>query len=186
MSDFVSLINKNSPNVRNTSIIGSYFEKSHVVDSLVYNEDMKLQKTGKEIKSQIETVKSNCEQEKNKYYQDMMIYQKQVGIAPTCNFDEYETKGLYERIGEVKKYGYDQRYPNSNVKELDSAVSNSYQQENNTITDEQKQAMDNYNTAARKYIQYSVDIIVLNTLSKNLSDNKKISLNVKQAALLGF
>lgn len=181
MSGLVSLVNQNSPNVRNIPLIESHFEKSHVVDSLMYNEDMKLEKTGKEIKSQIETVKANCEAEKNKHYQNMMMYQKQAGIVPMDSFDEYDTKGLSERIGEVKRYGYNQKYQ----EKPDSTVF--YQQQNNnSITSEQREAMDKYNDCARKYIQYSVDIIVLNTLSKNLSDNKKISLNLKQAALLGF
>lgn len=178
MSGLVSLVNQNSPNVRNIPLIESHFEKSHVVDSLMYNEDMKLEKTGKEIKSQIETVKANCEAEKNKHYQNMMVYQKQTGIVPMDSFDEYETKGLNERIGEVKRYGYNQKYPSE--KTFTSIYNN------NSITPEQKEAMEKYNDCARKYIQSSVDIIVLNTLSKNLSDNKKISLNLKQAALLGF
>lgn len=177
MTGLFSLIQQNSPNVRNSNLISSNFEKSHIVDSLMYNEDMKLQKTGKEIKSQIESVKSTIESEKNVHYQNMEMYKKQVGIEPMDSFDEYDSKGLQDRIGMVKRYGYDQKYQKKE--------DNIYQQ-NNTITPEQVEAMEKYNHCARKYIRCSVDIIVLNTLYKNLSDSKKISLNPKQAALLGF
>lgn len=179
MAGLFYLVQKNSPNVRNSNLISNRFEKSHVIDSLVGNEGMKIDKTGKEIKSQIISVKSTLEAKKNIHYQNMLMYKKQAGIEPTGYFDEYDTRGLQDRVGEVKRYGYDQKYQK---KEED----NLYNQNSSVVTEQQKEAMDKYNDCAREYIERSVDIIVLDTLAKNLSDNKKISLNPKQAALLGF
>ena len=186
MSDLISLVQNSSPNVRNSFLIsGNFvkpeqpFEKSEVVDSLTYNGDIKIEKTGKEIKEQIGSLKSSIETKKNEHYQNMMMYKKQTGIEPMQDMDDYDSKGFGDKITSVKIYGYDQKYP----KQDNNVV---YPPQKQGLTIEQKEAMEGYNHCARKYIQCSVDLIVLSTLSKNLSDNKKISLRPKQAALLGF
>lgn len=192
MNDVLSVINKNSPTIRNRGLILSSFKKiekgendvieKSVVDSLSYNQDIKIEKTGKEIKESLTPVRSNVENEKNQHYQNMMMYKKEAGIEPEENSNYYYDE-ISKRIDSPKMYSYNQRYGKGDLKEN---VITYPKVEPETVTKEQIGLMDKYNNCARQYVKCMADLITIDTLTKNLSDNKKIALTVQQASALGF
>lgn len=190
MSDIIRIINKKSPNVCNANIILSHFYKSQenvieksVVDTLSYNPDIKIEKTGKEIKESLVPIRVNTEEEKNKHYQNMLAFKKEAGIEPTEKFDYYYNENT--RIDTPNIYSYEQKYGKNNSIEQDSMITLP-KSEVVFITDVQKEAMNKYNHCARQYVKCLMDIVTIDTLTKNLSDNKKIALTVNQASALGF
>lgn len=192
MNDLIYLISSSSPNTRNPHLILGHFnkssvsiiEKSYALDAISNN--VTIEKTGKEIKEALDTVEDSLKGERDKHYQNMLAYKNVAKVDPIGDMEYYDLNGFENRLSDIpKQYSYEQRYPNSKEEsESPNLVYSNHKVE--SITDEQKKAMYEYNRCAEKYIRTCINLLVIETLEKNLSDSKKISLSPRQAALLGF
>jgi hypothetical protein len=189
MNDLISKVR--NQRFRNSSLILSHFEKSEnieieksVIDSLSYNPEIKIEKTGKEIKVNLIPVKSNIEQQRDLHYQNMLAYKKDANVEPEEQYSYYN-KNLVGRINVPKSYSYNQRWGNDGPKDSESSITYP-KTEIVAITKDQKIAMNKYNDCAREYVKCLTDLLTIDTLLKNLNDNKKVALSVSQATALGF
>jgi hypothetical protein len=190
MNDLVSKIR--NQRFKNLNSILSSFEKSEsneieksIIDSLSYNPEIKIEKTGKEIKVNLVLVKSNIEQQKNLHYQNMLAYKKDVNIEPDEQYSYYN-ENLAGRVNAPKFYSYDQRWGRGEEVKENSSITYPKTEVVVSITKDQKNAMAKYNDCAREYSKCLTDLLTIDTLLKNLNDNKKIALSVSQATALGF
>lgn len=153
-------------------------EKSDVVDAFRYDSNIKITKTGKQLKEALSKVRETYESEKNQLAKQMNECLKQCTIAPTQDPSEYIFRGYKSQMIFIPKmFSY---------KECSERVESSINGENTTTQSEQSKCCDQYNSCAEKYIRKCVDVLFLDTLKNGLGDNEKYSLNMQQAAVLGF
>lgn len=167
-------------------------EKAHIMDALSYGNDIKVTKTGKEIKAQVKDVlipKLNAELEKYKGEADAKL--ALCGTAPTKTPAPWWTG---ETEIEVPYKVYDWRetsYENPAVGrpslayETLSAEDAAAKKGNVPETAEQAQARNEYNEAVRMVCNVLVDLKACDILL-SLKDGKEYELTPRQVLTLGF
>lgn len=164
-------------------------EKSDVMDALSYQGDIKVSKTGKEIKDQVDTVLLPAmtadlavkEAEADKKLKDC-------GTAPTKDPDKWWTDGIKMDCG-YKIYDWEETYvPNNDGGKMMSSLSASdAEDKKGNVPENQEQATcrGEYNNIVRAICNIKVDIKACEIL-KTLADNKEFELSPRQVLALRF
>lgn len=164
-------------------------EKSDVMDALSYQGDIKVSKTGKEIKDQVDTVLLPAmtadlavkEDEADKKLKDC-------GTAPTKDPDKWWTDGIKMDCG-YKIYDWEETYvPNNDGGKMMSSLSASdAEDKKGNVPENQEQATcrREYNDIVRAICNIKVDIKACEIL-KTLADNKEFELSPRQVLALRF
>lgn len=164
-------------------------EKSDVMNALSYQEDIKVSKTGKEIKDQVDTVLLPAmtadlavkEAEADKKLKDC-------GTAPTKDPDKWWTDGIKMDCG-YKIYDWEETYvPNNDGGKMMSSLSASdAEDKKGNVPENQEQATcrREYNDIVRAICNIKVDIKACEIL-KTLADNKEFELSPRQVLALRF
>lgn len=164
-------------------------EKSDVMDALSYQGDIKVSKTGKEIKDQVDTVLLPAmtadlavkEAEADKKLKDC-------GTAPTKDLDKWWTDGIKMDCG-YKIYDWEETYvPNNDGGKMMSSLSASdAEDKKGNVPENQEQATcrREYNDIVRAICNIKVDIKACEIL-KTLADNKEFELSPCQVLALRF
>lgn len=164
-------------------------EKSDVMDALSYQGDIKVSKTGKEIKDQVDTVLLPAmtadlavkEAEADKKLKDC-------GTAPTKDPDKWWTDGIKMDCG-YKIYDWEETYvPNNDGGKMMSSLSASdADDKKGNVPENQEQATcrREYNDIVRAICNIKVDIKACEIL-KTLADNKEFELSPRQVLALRF
>lgn len=164
-------------------------EKSDVMDALSYQADIKVSKTGKEIKDQVDTVLLPAmtadlavkEAEADKKLKDC-------GTAPTKDPDRWWTDGIKMDCG-YKIYDWEETFvPNNDGGRMMSSLSASdAEDKKGNVPENQEQATcrREYNDIVRAICDIKVDIKACEIL-KTLADNKEFELSPRQVLALRF
>lgn len=164
-------------------------EKSDVMDALSYQGDIKVSKTGKEIKDQVDTVLlpamtadlavKEAEAEKEL---------KNCGTAPTKDPDKWWTDGIKMDCG-FKVYDWEETYVPSNDggKMMSSLSAEDAEDKKGNVPENQEQANCRraYNGIVRAICNIKVDIKACEIL-KNIKDEKQFELSPRQVLALRF
>lgn len=165
-------------------------EKSDVMDALSYQGDIKVSKTGKEIKDQVDTVLLPAmtadlavkEAEAEKKLKDC-------GQAPTKDPDKWWTDGIKMDCG-FKVYDWEETYvPNNDGggKMMSSLSAEDANDKKGNVPENQEQAncRREYNDIVRAICNIKVDIKACEIL-KTLKDEKQFELSPRQVLALRF
>lgn len=165
-------------------------EKSDVMDALSYQGDIKVSKTGKEIKDQVDTVLLPAmtadlavkEAEAEKKLKDC-------GQAPTKDPDKWWTDGIKMDCG-YKVYDWEETYvPNNDGggKMMSSLSASDAEDKKGNVPENQEQAncRREYNDIVRAICNIKVDIKACEIL-KTLKDEKQFELSPRQVLALRF
>lgn len=164
-------------------------EKSDVMDALSYQGDIKVSKTGKEIKDQVDTVllpAMTADLAVKEAEADKKL--KGCGTAPTKDPDKWWTDGIKMDCG-YKIYDWEETYvPNNDGGKIMSSLSASdAEDKKGNVPENQEQATcrREYNDIVRAICNIKVDIKACEIL-KTLADNKEFELSPRQALALRF
>lgn len=164
-------------------------EKSDVMDALSYQGDIKVSKTGKEIKDQVDTVLLPAmtadlavkEAEADKKLKDC-------GTAPSRDPDKWWMDGIKMDCG-YKIYDWDETYVPSNDrgKMMISLSASDAEDKKGNVPENQEQAncRREYNDIVRAICNIKVDIKACEIL-KTLKDEKTFELSPRQVLALRF
>lgn len=165
-------------------------EKSDVMDALSYQGDIKVSKTGKEIKDQVDTVLLPAmtadlavkEAEAEKKLKDC-------GQAPTKDPDKWWTDGIKMDCG-YKVYDWEETYvPNNDRggKMMSSLSAEDANDKKGNVPENQEQAncRREYNDIVRAICNIKVDIKACEIL-KTIKDEKQFELSPRQVLALRF
>lgn len=165
-------------------------EKSDVMDALSYQGDIKVSKTGKEIKDQVDTVLLPAmtadlavkEAEAEKKLKDC-------GQAPTKDPDKWWTDGIKMDCG-YKVYDWEETYvPNNDGggKMMSSLSAEDANDKKGNVPENQEQAncRREYNDIVRAICNIKVDIKACEIM-KTLKDEKQFELSPRQVLALRF
>jgi len=146
-------------------------EKSHI-NEFVYNEDMKVSKTGKELKEKFqEQIKGEVE-EIREYSTKIQELLQKIGEQPTKKVDEiwyYRVDGWEDKLP-ILPMIFGDGYASINEGDGSGVKGDKYE----------------YDQLVGRLIDCNIEIIMLNTMIENMKDNKEYKLTVRQAAMLGF
>ena len=164
-------------------------EKSDVMDALSYQGDIKVSKTGKEIKDQVDTVllpSLNTDLAVNESEASNKL--KNCGTAPTNNPDKWWTDGIKMDCG-FKVYDWEETYVPSNDggKMMSSLSAEDAEDKKGNVPENQEQANCRraYNDIVRAICNIKVDIKACEIL-KNIKDEKQFELSPRQVLALRF
>ena len=165
-------------------------EKAHIMEALSYGNDIKVSKTGKEIKEQVQTVlipKLNSELEEWKGKADKLL--ELCGTAPTKTPEPWWTGDTEIEIP-YKVYKWDETYipsePRNSVSyETLSAEDAAAKKGNVPENADQAKARNDYNEAVRMVCNVLVDLKACDILL-SLKDGKEYELTPRQVLTLGF
>ncbi len=142
----------------------------------------KHSKKGSEIKDGLSTISNELNKKKSHCLDKMNHELTEVPFAPDepCDYDkEYHhllnyipRKFSYELISQGKKY----------VK-TDNGIA---EEAVKMPTTEERSEMREYNGYARKYMEYCIDKIKVDSLKRNILDNKNYTLSANQLTILGL
>ena len=168
-------------------VMSDKLDKS-LVDDLSYNSDIKIEKSGVDIKEKIKqdlVKKIMC---RDALLISIEILATQIGVVPGDEIDEYQTKGLRDKLSSPpRRYSWDQIRSTSIKSDKQPIVYGSInsESESKSISDENP-FMVKYNEKVYKFIESSVDCFLLKTIIDNIIDTKTYSLNIQLATKLGF
>jgi hypothetical protein len=161
-------------------------EKSQLFDSISdYNNSIKFEKTGKEVKDQITNIVLPAKLADLKIAEaNADTFLEDCGDKPARNVEPYWLEGLYVSVPYFI-YDYDElrECPSDNESVSNSIKSSTinYASDSDEVT-----ARRNYNDTVRQICSQIVDIVVCNTILKNLKDNAKLSLTPRQMVAFQF
>lgn len=142
----------------------------------------KHSKKGSEIKEGLSTISSELTKKKADCLGKMTAELSKVSIAPDEKADyDKEYHHLLDYI--PGKFSYDLIYHGEKYTKTDNGIS---EQAVKVPTDEEKVEMREYNGYARKYMEHCIDKIKIESLKRNIQDNKSYSLSTNQLAILGL
>ena len=164
-------------------------EKSDIMEALSYQGDIKVSKTGKEIKDQVDTVilpAINADLAVKEAEADNKL--KDCGTAPTKDPDKWWTGGIDMDCG-YKIYDWEETYvPDNNSGRVMSSLSaEDAEAKKGNVPENQEQATcrREYNEIVRAICNIKVDIKACEIL-KSLADNKEFELSPRQVLALRF
>ena len=152
----------------------------------------KISKTSKEIKTALKKLSSDIESQCGMMKAKMTVLKKNIGMEPTETISSYMMGRMSvddrKEVLKMKMYSYDQRYP-EDIIEVPVGASQMDRQvirQNARLPRDVNDAMSQYNESVRRRIDFMVDKSMVDTLFRNLPDNKNIEMNIKQLNVLGF
>lgn len=165
------------------------FRKGEICDIVAYSDQFKTQKTGKEIKNQIDAVLLPAKNaEIQKLTDDLLEELEDCGDAPTAKFCGYWSDLLGVEIG-YNCYGYGETYlPPTAGDSVCASLSYEHQENapkpNCPNTQDEADARVRYNGILQQIASAMADVKACEILKTSLSDTEKVSLSLKQ--LLSF
>lgn len=170
-------------------ILSIVFQLQHVeksiTDDLVYDLEIKIEKTGREIKEKLMEELNRVVSNKNSLASEMERLLTEIGEAPRGKAENWELRGYEKYFAVVPfKYSYTQVYPagtesKGELLQADAPVDSI---EVKSIQDKMRA----YNKTVNEYISRFIEELRLKTVINNLSDDKKVKLNPRLASELGF
>lgn len=164
-------------------------EKSDIMGSLEYGNEIKISKTGKEIKDQIDSVilpELNASLLVKKNQADEKL--KECGTCPSRDADRYWTNGMKIDCG-YKVYPWDETYvpetSNRNMMSSLSAEDSKEKKGNIPESAEQAASRSSYNDIVREICNILVDIKACEIL-KTLKDETDYELTPRQVVTFRF
>lgn len=165
-----------------------------ISDALGERGDKQFKKTGKEVKEKLTELIQKITTKADGYKTQMEVYHTKLGIAPTRDLDEWETRTLDEnQISGLRHYDWDMTYFNTTH---DSGMGHAYLPgktgevggETRTYAKSKEEAdlASHYNTALRKYLGCLRDQKQVSVFERNLEEKKTYELSLNQIAALGF
>jgi hypothetical protein len=141
-----------------------------------------FEKKGSEIKSGIDSVLTQVRKSKTDALDNMEKILSDLDFSPNKECDEYnEYKHL---IGYLpKKFDFNIIYSGEPYINTDSGIEKNDVKVPDPV---QKSEMREYNESVIKYIDMCVTALKLESLKRNIQDNKTYSLNVEQLSILGL
>ncbi len=151
--------------------------------------DFLAEKTGKEIKEKIATIKAYDESEAQSNYNQAVALLAKCDTKPTDTtiIDNYSLRGTKMKFGVIpalytweEVYEYDEAnkpaksidlYPTQQTKAKEAKIINPYRM---------------YNQFMRMYVDYRVEGLILETVMNNMDDKKTYKLSAEQASKLNF
>lgn len=163
-------------------------EKSDILDAISYNGDLKVQKTGKEIKEQVDSLvlpelRSTLAVKENEATEKL----KECGTAPTKDIEPWWAGNTKVDVG-FKRYDWEEVYfdeRNDDEKFAPNFQVEEKRQGNFPESKEQAKARRDYNDLVRCISEINADIKACEIL-KQLSDNKSYELTPRQVIVLRF
>lgn len=166
-------------------------EKSDIMESISYSGDVKVTKTGKEIKKQVDDIllpelKANLSVKDNEVTEKL----KDCGKAPTKEIDKWWTSGIKMDIG-YKVYAWEETYfreENSNSVSGSLSAETAIEKrdkQNYPTSAAEAEARREYNELIRCICEIKVDIRACEIL-KELKDDKVFELTPKQVLSMRF
>lgn len=163
-------------------------EKSDILDAISYSGDIKVSKTGKEIKEQVDNVvlpelRAKLEEKKNEATEKL----KDCGVAPTDDIEPWWAGNTKIDVG-FKRYNWDELYfddRNDNEKFASSFQNDDAPKVNLPENKEQAKARREYNELVRCVSEITADIKACEIL-KQLKDGSNYELTPRQVIVLRF
>lgn len=141
-------------------------QKSHIIHQFGHADNIQINKKGSEIKQNLESHKTKEMLAASKAQAEMVNIKEKVNCEPTEDPDSYIADGIDVAIM-PKKYPWSECYSENE-------------------SDETAKLKNKYNQCASKFIECQVECAMIDTMLKNIEDNKTYNLTVKQATILGF
>lgn len=161
-------------------------EKSHISNAFLYSNNFKFNKTGKEIKDQIDKVIIEEQAESEAAKSELTKMAKDIPANDLPTQESYIPSRFEGKITPVyKKYRWERCYYNENDKSSTVDYSNS----TNSIKATSQEEADfctNWNKNVEKFYDSQQEIIILQTLKNNLQDKQKYELTQEQLFALNF
>lgn len=165
-------------------------EKSDILDSLFYNNEIKISKTGKEIKEQVDNVilpelLASLAVKENEANEKL----KGCGNAPTFDVDSWWTKDIKIDVG-YKVYSWEETWFNSEKNRITDSLSYPDAEEkrlknNCPASQEEADCRRCYNDIVRIICAIKIDIKACEVL-KNLNDDTVYELTPRQVISFKF
>lgn len=151
-----------------------------------FESSLRVSKTGKQVKEKLKDLLVEYLMQKNSLYREMDILITVIGAQPLEAPEDYELMGLREKIQTIPlKYPYREIYPEvaeGQVGPVAESVEAIPGMKKPTIQDLKKM----YNSMVGKYLDKSVDCLLIKTTMDGVKDDKSYDLNVHLATKLGF
>lgn len=165
-------------------------EKSDIMEAIAYSGNIKVKKTGKEIKEQLTQVvipaKTAALEAKKS---EANCWLKDCGDAPTQEPDHWRCRQYHIEVP-FRFYHWDEMRTKSCDDRIVDSLSYEHHGEQNVFnypkTRDEAIARENYMEAVRAVCEILVDIKACNLLANNLKDNESIELNPSQVVAFQF
>ena len=169
-------------------------EKGALSDAFLYSDNLKFEKTGKEIKDQIDTLVAAEVAEsivlKAAAAAQAKLIEDDYDVKPSSDFSEYSFRGYKRKIAiDMKRFDWRELSYNSDSSEklFSAPVGGSDVQSIKTCSSkEESEAKYKYNDMVEKYLESLVEIEVIKTIKGGLNDKEKYQLNQRQLTALNF
>lgn len=157
-----------------------------VMSNVDFESSLRVSKTGKQVKEKLKDLLVEYLMQKNSLFREMDILITVIGTQPSDVPNDYELMGLREKIQTIPlKYAYKELYPDTsgdNVAPVVEAISEVPEVKKPTVQDLKR----GYNSMVGKYLDKSVDCLLIKTTIDGVKDDKSYDLNVHLATKLGF
>lgn len=165
-------------------------EKSDIMEAIAYGGNIRVKKTGKEIKEQLTKVvipaKTAALETKKS---EANCWLKDCGDAPTQEPESWRCRQYHIEVP-FKFYRWDEMRTKSCDDRVVDSLSYEHQGDQNVCncpkTKDEANARENYMEAVRAVCEILVDIKACNLLVKNLKDNESIELTPSQVVAFQF
>jgi len=169
-------------------------EKGETMNAFDYDKDFKIEKMGKEVKEKLSVLKGREDSQKSIYQSDLTDLLSKTSFTPNRGVGDWSYRGLKSKV--IEKLGYEPKEFDwemtcfSQEKRISYVIpeydENKQVVEKVTVTEEQSKVHRDYNDKIRQLIDCIVELIKIESLERNLSDNKKYNLTPQQICALGF
>ncbi len=166
--------------------------KGEVSDALGHSGDKNFKKTGKEIKEKLTTVLATVKSKAEGHKTKMEVYRTKLGVAPTRDLDEWETRGIDDDdTTGLRVYDYDMTYFNDKGGSMGHAslpMNSEVGDESRTYAKSKEDASlaREHNTNLRKYLECIRDEHEVKVFQRNVEEGKSYELSLRQLGALGF
>jgi hypothetical protein len=174
---------------------GEDIEKSHF-DDLSYSPQLKIDKTGSEIKEALTKRLEKVEQERVKCLAEMTTQKAIAKIEPTEDLGGYWHNQFQDDLPKYKRFAWEKctfrgiSPLGANEKVMLDPYDHNPEAAVGPLTyaesAEQAEACKKYNDAVYQCFEYHKDKLNIDGLLRNLKDNKTYSITPKEAILIGF
>ena len=172
----------------------SEFEKSDILDAINYESDIKIIKSGKEIKDNIANTilptRQAIYEQKCKEADELL---QKCGDAPALEPSPWMLRGINVTVP-YKMYSWDEtRYCADDEESCNGCICDSISvvgaklcKKNLPCDSEQAIMREKYNSVVSIICETAVDVQTLKLLLNNIKDNQSFNLRPKQAMMFGF
>lgn len=173
--------------IRKFTLNESAFEKSSYSEIFGYSGNLKLKKSGADMKKALTKLKEKEEARKLSLYEKMVDLMSECDSQPTEKMSSYVGNGMIDQVETVPKlFKHEFLYEKDSYPQSPSALTIDSSQQSSPDDEQKRKKMREYNDTAHDYVRKCVDILKLQTTINNLEDKAKYELTVDQASLLGF